>query len=243
MIPLYSLMVATEPLTDEQWAAIGLAGRETFADARHLVIYGQRTADGRLAFGGRGRAVPLRVARRARRSTWTSGVRAHLIAAVRELFPVLADVPFPYHWGGPLGVPRDWRWSVRLDETTGLASAGGYVGDGVATAHLAGRVLAELITGQRSERSSLLAVGHQPPRWEVEPLRWLGVNLVRRAADRADAAEAGTGPAGRGARRGVVPAARTVPVRLIRPVYAGNSAGSGRRRTASRRRTRRGPRR
>ena len=52
--PVYSLMIATAPLPDAAWAQIGLAGRPTFGDLRHLIIYGQRTADGRLAFGGRG---------------------------------------------------------------------------------------------------------------------------------------------------------------------------------------------
>ena len=59
LAPVYSLMVATEPLDDATWESIGLGGvvgerRPTFSDARHLIIYGQRTADGRLAFGGRG---------------------------------------------------------------------------------------------------------------------------------------------------------------------------------------------
>ena len=54
LVPVYSLMLATEPLPDEVWDRIGLAARETFNDGRHLIIYGQRTADGRLAFGGRG---------------------------------------------------------------------------------------------------------------------------------------------------------------------------------------------
>ena len=51
---VYSLIVATEPLPASCWAELGLAGRRTFTDGRHLLIYGQRTADGRLAFGGRG---------------------------------------------------------------------------------------------------------------------------------------------------------------------------------------------
>ena len=52
--PVYSLIIATEPLPDSTWAEIGLAERETFSDGRHLIIYGQRTADGRMVFGGRG---------------------------------------------------------------------------------------------------------------------------------------------------------------------------------------------
>ena len=52
--PVYSLMVATEPLSAAQWETIGLAEREVFSDHRHVIIYGQRTVDDRLAFGGRG---------------------------------------------------------------------------------------------------------------------------------------------------------------------------------------------
>jgi glycine/D-amino acid oxidase-like deaminating enzyme len=54
LLPIYSLMVATEPLSDEMWQEIGLADRPTFHDGRRLIIYGQRTTDGRIAFGGRG---------------------------------------------------------------------------------------------------------------------------------------------------------------------------------------------
>ena len=113
-----------------------------------------------------------------------------LVDAVRELFPVLCDVDFPYHWGGPLGVPRDWHCAVRYDRATGLASAGGYVGDGVATTNLAGRTLADMITGRDSDLVRLPWVQHPLRRWEPEPLRWLGVNVARRAAAGADATEA-----------------------------------------------------
>ena len=52
--PVYSHMIATEPLPPEVWAQIGLDRAQTFTDARHLIVYGQRTTDDRLAFGGRG---------------------------------------------------------------------------------------------------------------------------------------------------------------------------------------------
>lgn len=54
LVPIFSRMVATEPLSKEVWDEIGLAGRPTFADDRYMVIYGQRTSDDRIAFGGRG---------------------------------------------------------------------------------------------------------------------------------------------------------------------------------------------
>jgi glycine/D-amino acid oxidase-like deaminating enzyme len=188
LAPLYSLMVATEPLSDEQWSRIGLAERPTFTDARHTIIYGQRTADGRLAFGGRG--APYHYGSRIEPAFDTDErVRGLLVDTARDLFPVLGDVAFPYHWGGPLGLPRDWQCSVTFDRAAGLAVAGGYVGDGVATTNLAGRTLADLITDRLSELVGLPWVGHRSRRWEPEPLRWIGINAGRHLAARADAAE------------------------------------------------------
>jgi glycine/D-amino acid oxidase-like deaminating enzyme len=191
VVPLYSLMVGSEPLSLDQWDAVGLAGRPTFNDARHLVIYGQRTADGRIAFGGRG--APYHFGSRIDPGYDVhDGVRRMLVETVRGLFPALRSVGFPYHWGGPLAVPRDWRWGVRFDAAAGLAVAGGYVGDGVATTNLAGRTLADLILGRQSDLVHLPWVGHRSRPWEPEPLRWLGVNLGRVAAARADGADAGS---------------------------------------------------
>jgi glycine/D-amino acid oxidase-like deaminating enzyme len=192
LIPIYSMMIATEPLDDEQWASIGLADRPTFADGRHLIIYGQRTSDGRLAFGGRG--APYHWGSAITPSFDTDQrVRELLTSSLFELFPSITGTPITHHWGGPVGVPRDWHCSVTFDRTTGLATAGGYVGDGVATTNLAGRTLAALITGTSSELVGLPWVGHSSRRWEPEPLRWAGVNLGRRAAAAADRAEARTG--------------------------------------------------
>jgi glycine/D-amino acid oxidase-like deaminating enzyme len=186
--PVFSLMIATEPLSDEQWAAIGLARRETFSDHRNVIIYGQRTADGRLAFGGRG--APYHFGSRVRPEfDREPAVFATLRRVLVELFPVLEGVRVTHTWGGPLGVPRDWCASVGLDRTTGLAWGGGYVGDGVGTSNLAGRTLADLISGHESELVRLPWVGHRSRPWEPEPLRWLGVNGALRLALWADRSE------------------------------------------------------
>ena len=193
VVPLYSMMIGSEPLTTDQWTSIGLADRPTFTSATNMVIYGQRTADGRLAFGGRG--APYHFGSRIADGFDTDErVRAHLRETVVRLFPGVADVAFPFHWGGPLGIPRDWHPHVAFDATTGLASAGGYVGDGVATANLAGRTLADLILRRDTDLTRLPWVGHRSRRWEPEPLRWLGVRLSALAASRADAAESSGGP-------------------------------------------------
>ena len=189
LAPIYSLMVATEPLTDDMWSQIGLGGRATFADLRHMVIYGQRTDDGRIAFGGRGARLSVRVACRPRTET-TSRTHDEIQQALVDLFPVLRDVAITHRWGGVLGAPRDWFPSVGLDRRSGLAWAGGYVGEGVAAAHLAGRTLADLITGRESELVSFPWVAHRSRRWEPEPLRWLGINGVLSTMKVADRTEA-----------------------------------------------------
>ncbi len=197
--PVYSLMTATEPLSDAVWDAIGLDGRATIADNRHLVVYGQRTKDGRIAFGGRG--APYRYGSRISPSTERHArVQAMLRRIVVELFPVLEGVRFTHAWGGNLGVPRDWFPSVRHDRHTGLAFAGGYVGDGVATSALAGRTLAAMIRDDDPEGLTELPwAGRTSRAWEPEPLRWLGVNAVTGLMTSADWSERRTGRPSRAA--------------------------------------------
>ena len=192
VLPLYSLMVATQPLDDAVWESMGIAHGQTFADGRHLVIYGQRTADNRIAFGGRGA-----------RYHWGSAIRPeydrvervfdHLVATLHDLFPQLPELEIEHAWGGPLGVPRDWHASVSYDPATGIGAAGGYVGDGLSTTNLAGRTLADLITGRDTELTRLPWVGYVSPSWEPEPLRFVGANAGLVAMTAADAEERITG--------------------------------------------------
>jgi glycine/D-amino acid oxidase-like deaminating enzyme len=188
VVPVYSLIIATEPLSDATWDEIGLRNRETFSDHRHLIIYGQRSADGRMVFGGRG--APYHFGSRIEPSfDRVPRVFAALRAELVEMFPVLRDARITHSWGGPLGIARDWHASVGLDRSTGIAWAGGYVGDGVSTTNLAGRTLTDLLLERDSELLRLPWVGHRSRRWEPEPLRWLGANAGLRAMTWADAAE------------------------------------------------------
>jgi glycine/D-amino acid oxidase-like deaminating enzyme len=190
--PVYSLVVATEPLPDAVWREVGLAGRPTFSEHRHLVVYGQRTRGGRLVFGGRGAPYHLgsSVAPRHDRD---ERVFDHLRQILRDLLPQIGDAAFTHAWGGPLGIARDWCASVGLDRTTGVAWAGGYVGDGVGTSNLAGRTLRDLLLGRRTDLTDLPWVMHRSRRWEPEPLRWVGVNAGLRAMQLAEVEERLTG--------------------------------------------------
>jgi len=192
VIPFYSLMIATEPIEPGLLDEIGLRNGEAFADLRHLVIYGQRTADGRIAFGGRG--APYHYGSRIkpefdRDRRVHDGVHRTLV----ELFPALAATRVTHCWGGPLGIARDWHPSVGFDRASGIGWAGGYVGDGVAVTNLAGRTLAALITGSQDDCTRLCWVDHRSRSWELEPLRWLGVNSALKAMALADRAETRSG--------------------------------------------------
>ncbi|MFC3736726.1 NAD(P)/FAD-dependent oxidoreductase [Paractinoplanes deccanensis] len=184
LAPVYSLMIATEPLPQSFWDRVGLARRETFTDERHMIIYGQRTADDRLAFGGRG--APYHFGSRIEpRYDRVPAVFDSLRDTLEQMFGIRPEIAA--RWGGPLGIPRDWMPSVGLAD--GIAWAGGYVGDGVAAANLAGRTLADLIRGAESDLTSLPWVGHRSRRWEPEPIRWLGINAALRATTLRDSLE------------------------------------------------------
>lgn len=188
IIPVYSLIIATEPLPLSMWDEIGLAKRETFSDHRNLIIYGQRTADDRIVFGGRG--APYHFGSRIK-PEFDNEPRVHraLHTTLVDLLPSLADVAITHRWGGALGIARDWHASVGLDVATGMAWAGGYVGDGVTTTNLAGRTLRDLILGVPTPLTALPWVGHRSRKWEPEPLRWLGANAGLQAMTLADAEE------------------------------------------------------
>jgi glycine/D-amino acid oxidase-like deaminating enzyme len=190
LVPVNSSMIVTEPLPEAVWSEIGWQGCETLADGAHVYAYLQRTADGRIAIGGRG--VPYRYGSRTDgRGATAARTVASLTARLHAMFPATRGARIAHAWSGVLGVPRDWCVSVQADPRTGLAWAGGYVGEGVAASHLAGRILCDLVLGRESELTALPWVGREPPRWEPEPLRWLGIRglyALYRATDRLEAA-------------------------------------------------------
>ncbi|MFE5481797.1 NAD(P)/FAD-dependent oxidoreductase [Streptomyces sp. NPDC056527] len=195
-LPMNSSMIATEPLTDAQWESIGWDGLETLGDMAHAYMYAQRTADGRIALGGRG--VPYRYGSRTDNDGRT---QPQTIEALREIlirfFPSLAGLGIAHAWSGVLGVPRDWCATVTLDRSTGLGWAGGYVGSGVTTTNLAARTLRDLIqqdSGQSgpTDLTTLPWVNHKVRKWEPEPLRWLGVQTMYAAYRTADHQESTT---------------------------------------------------
>jgi glycine/D-amino acid oxidase-like deaminating enzyme len=201
-------MLATESLPDAVWADIGWERSQPFADQRYHFVYGQRTADGRIALGGRG--LSYRYASRIdEHETGSAAIHARLEKHLRRLFPAAASARVTHRWSGTFAAPRDWSMGVGFDRATGMAWAGGYSGHGLVASSLAGRTLADLIAGRETDLTSLPWVGHESPRWEPEPLRWLAAHAISRVLAGADGVEDRTG---RTARR-VRLVARWVPGR------------------------------
>jgi glycine/D-amino acid oxidase-like deaminating enzyme len=192
LLPVYSLIVLTEPLSEDQWNTIGWQDRECLSSYRLTIDYLSRTSDGRILFGGRG--APYHFGSRVE-PAFDRDERTHtmLRRLVNEWFPSIPGIAFTHAWGGPLGFPRDWLPTFSYDRQTGIASARGYTGHGVATSNLAGRVLADLITDARTPLTELPLVNHRSPNWEPEPFRWLGVRYVQESLLRLDAKADRTG--------------------------------------------------
>ncbi len=198
LIPMTSSIVLTRPLSDGEWAEIGWAGRETISSYRLSVTYLQRTADGRIMFGGRG--APYRYGSRVLPDHNSSGrIFEMLRTMARAWFPVLRGVEFTHAWSGVLGVPRDLTPAVRYRPQLGLLQLGGYVGTGVGPSNLFGRVAAALLLNSEPRLERLPLVGHGWRPWEPEPLRWAGVRYVQRGLLGADrrAERSGRAPSGR----------------------------------------------
>ncbi|GAA0405446.1 FAD-dependent oxidoreductase [Microbispora corallina] len=187
-LPMNSSMIVTEPLPADVWASIGWDGRELLGDMAHYYMYAQRTADDRIAFGGRGRPYLYgsRVDDRGHTHGWTVDALWELLTS---FFPAVAASRVAHAWSGVLGVPRDWCSTVHVDPATGLGWAGGYTGHGVTTANLAGRTLRDLVLRRDTDLSRLPWVDRRVRSWEPEPLRWLGVHSMYRLYRIADARE------------------------------------------------------
>jgi len=137
VVPVYSMQVASDPLPERVGAPI-LPEGQTMTDARHLVHYFRRDAQGRLIIGSRG---PFRHDVAARD---VDG----LIAMARRFYPQLADVQFPFRWAGRVAMTADSLPHLhRL--APGLTAALGYNGRGVALACAMGRALAAAALDER----------------------------------------------------------------------------------------------
>ncbi|MEO7018433.1 MAG: FAD-dependent oxidoreductase [Leifsonia sp.] len=150
LIPINSSMIVTTPLPEEAWQQIGWNGLQCLSDSAHTFVYSQRTADGRIAMGGRG--VPYRYASGTGGDGPTAQSTIDLIShKLRTFFPGIR-FEVDHAWSGVLGVTRDWNGGVHWDPASGIGSSAGYAGHGVTAAYVGGRTLAELAFEKETAR-------------------------------------------------------------------------------------------
>ena len=184
-IPLYSLMVATEPLTESQWQEIGNSRRATFAEGLHLINYAQRTPDNRLAIGGRGARYPFG-SRKSSEIENSAQVHQSIRKLAQSWFPQISDMKFTHAWGGAVAITRDWEPYVRWDREFGYGIIGGYAGDGMTMTYLASKALVQEIIDGTDDIRGLHFINRRSRNWELEPLRYAAINTLVKLSDIAD---------------------------------------------------------
>lgn len=184
-VPVYTYAMASDPLTDEQLSRIGWRGREGIEDKRNYIHYFRLTRENRIVWAGgdavyyMGSKVNTQVDRR--KETY-----AYLKQTFDWYFPQLAELRFPYQWGGPVAVTADFLPYLGTVKNTNVHYAFGCNGHGVAPSHTWGEVLRDLCLGRETDRTDLLFVGRKEVKFPGEPLRWVGAELTRQAMRRQD---------------------------------------------------------
>lgn len=171
-----SHIVLTEPVPDVL-EAIGWTGGESLADSRTFLHYLRTTNDGRVLFGWGGGRLALG-ARLGGRVEVDPDVAEEIQRDLVTMFPALTGRKITHAWGGPIDVSPSHLPQIGTLPDAPVHYVFGFTGNGVGPSHLAGRTLAALAVG---ERSDLALVDHAPVSVPPEPLAWLGGRVVRGA--------------------------------------------------------------
>jgi glycine/D-amino acid oxidase-like deaminating enzyme len=186
VVPVYDYVLVTEPLSDEQWAAIGWEGREGLSNIGNQFHYYRRTDDGRILFGGYDAIYQRRVdARHDQRDESFALLAEHLV----EVFPVLEGIRFSHKWGGAIDTCS--RFSAFYGTARGgrVAYAAGFTGLGVGATRFGASVMLDLLDGRDTERTRTRMVSSMPLPFPPEPVRRAAINLTTWSLARADAHE------------------------------------------------------
>jgi glycine/D-amino acid oxidase-like deaminating enzyme len=161
LIPLYTYICLTEPLSESQWASVGWRGLEAAQDRRAFLHHFRPTKDGRILWGGRDAAFHTDGPRR------TYDRAPSIFTRLREtfewFFPQLKNLPFESCWGGPVGMTRDFLPQIGFfhEKKQRTAFAFGYNGRGLAISHLAAHAVVDLFAEKPSEWTDLPFVGRK----------------------------------------------------------------------------------
>ena len=184
-VPVYDYVLMTEPLTDEQLAAIGWRDRQGISDLANQFHYYRLSRDNRILFGGYdavyhyGRRVR---AQYERRDETYERLASHLLTT----FPALEGVRFSHTWAGAIDTSTRFCAYFGTARKGRVAYAAGFTGLGVAATRFAADTMLDLLSGERTERTELEMVRSRPLPFPPEPAAAIGINATRWSLDRAD---------------------------------------------------------
>jgi glycine/D-amino acid oxidase-like deaminating enzyme len=187
-VPVWDHVLATEPLTDQQWDDLGWDGGQGLSDAGNQFHYYRTTSDRRVVWGGYDALYYYGSdlsPRRSRRDSTERALAEHFFTT----FPQLAGVRFSHAWAG--AIDTSTRFTAFWARGCGgkLAAVQGYTGLGVGASRFGAQVALDLVDGRETERTALSMVRRPPVPFPPEPFRWAGITLTRRSLARADASD------------------------------------------------------
>ncbi len=189
--PVFTYIVLTEPLSQDQLAEIGWRGRQGIEDARNMIHYYRLTADNRILFGGSDARYYFGGGLDHDRNT---RIFRRLERDLRQTFPALKGVRIEYQWGGPVSVPLDFFPAMGyLGEDKRIAYSLGCIGHGVAMMNMAGQIMRDLVLERDTELTNLFFVNRRVIPLPPEPLRFALEETIRQALKAQDAWEARKG--------------------------------------------------
>ena len=183
-VPVYDYVLMTEPLSAAQLASIGWRNRQGIGDSGNQFHYYRLTADNRILFGGYdaiyhfGRTI--RSSYDQRPATFVK-LAQHFFAT----FPSLEGLSFTHRWGGAIDTCSRFCAFFGTALRGRVAYALGYTGLGVGASRFGARVMLDLLSGSRTELTSLEMVRRKPIPFPPEPLAYLGIQATRWSLARA----------------------------------------------------------
>jgi glycine/D-amino acid oxidase-like deaminating enzyme len=184
-VPVYDYALMTEPLTAEQYDAIGWTHRQGLADSANQFHYYRLSADNRILFGGYDAVYHYGGKVRPEYEERPESFRT-LASHFFTTFPQLEGLRFTHRWAG--AIDSCSRFCAFFGTARGgrVAYATGFTGLGVGATRFAADVMLDQLAGLETERTALKMVRERPIPFPPEPAASIGVNLVRAAMNQAD---------------------------------------------------------
>lgn len=176
-VPAWTYMLATQPLTSQQFREIGWERRQGVEDARNLIHYYRISSDNRLVMGGGpvGLSFGGDMQRDNNVAAWE-----HLEKHLGQVFPSLKGIPVTHKWGGPFSVTLDLTPALGYLGDKRIVYSVGCIGHGVSLSHLNGQTIRDLLLEEKTDLTDVFFVNRRIIPWPPEPLR-LGASVALRS--------------------------------------------------------------